>query len=69
MQTEPDRLQPFVGVVAEECAVDRDVLVARQAAAGGKQRHDSASHAAHSHIATYAATATQAARWRVMTAS
>ena len=69
MQPKPDRRQPFVGVLAEERAADRDVLVARQAAAGGEQRHDSASHTAHTHIIAYAATATQAAMRRVISFS
>ena len=66
VQAKPDRWQPFVGVVAEERAADRDVLVARQAAAGGEQGHGIASQNAHTHISAYAATATQAARLRVI---
>jgi hypothetical protein len=42
VQAEPDRREPFVGTEADEGTADRNVLMARQAAAGGEERHGSA---------------------------
>jgi hypothetical protein len=42
VQAEPNRREPFVGTDADEGTADRNVLMARQAAAGGEERHGSA---------------------------
>jgi len=52
VQAEPDCREPFVGAEADESPADRNVLMARQAAAGGKERHGSAIVIVMAHKAT-----------------